>query len=350
MLTIITGSTEFIEVIVSTTDNINPTSDPVEFAFEPPSEGIPEPGDWGPGTWASTSSPYVARAQPGAAPFVLTDGIYQVFIRITDNPEVPIKSACMIRICGDSAEVSEEDQIRSLGGGSIQLWLSADSIVGVADGDPVAIWPDGSGLGHDATQAVLGLQPLYDANEFNGLPGVDFDGTRYFDLLTALGAFQGVSGATIIGFTELNAAGNERLINWSTSANAAASRAGVSVTRLGTAGFGPIGRQTDAGALANLESINSDIFDHTVWSVRIDFTNALAAAWQNGGPVISSQAFSTPGSTTNLTSLAATVGSAGGGATGFIGDLSEILVFASALSTADRRVVEDYLLAKYGLS
>lgn len=100
MLTIAADSVEYLEAVVSTSDNLDPTSDPVEFAFELPSDGNPEAGDWGAGSWKAGGPPYVARALVGAAPFDLADGVYQVWVRITDNPEVPVIPACMLRICG----------------------------------------------------------------------------------------------------------------------------------------------------------------------------------------------------------------------------------------------------------
>lgn len=56
------------------------------------------------------------------------------------------------------------------------LWLAADRITGLADGDPVGTWADLSGGAHDATQ-VGSARPLYKTGILNGLPGVLYDGT-----------------------------------------------------------------------------------------------------------------------------------------------------------------------------
>lgn len=57
-----------------------------------------------------------------------------------------------------------------------KLWLKADVLV-LSDGDPVATWPDSSGLGNDATQATSGNRPTFQTNEINtSLPVVRFDG------------------------------------------------------------------------------------------------------------------------------------------------------------------------------
>ncbi len=57
----------------------------------------------------------------------------------------------------------------------LDLWLRADLLTGLADGDPVAVWPDASGHGHDATQGTAAKRPRYETNRVNGLPAVFFD-------------------------------------------------------------------------------------------------------------------------------------------------------------------------------
>ena len=72
------------------------------------------------------------------------------------------------------------------------LWLDANQITGLNNGDPVATWSDMSGNGNDATQAVGANQPTYRTGRINGLPAVDFDGGN--DFLTANGAAPSFSG------------------------------------------------------------------------------------------------------------------------------------------------------------
>lgn len=54
------------------------------------------------------------------------------------------------------------------------LWLDAAQISGLSDGDPVTSWPDMSGLGNHAVEAVN--PPTYKTGIQNGLPIVRFDG------------------------------------------------------------------------------------------------------------------------------------------------------------------------------
>jgi len=55
------------------------------------------------------------------------------------------------------------------------LWLAADHITGLSDGDPITTWPDLSGNGNDFTQAGV-KRPSYETNQINRYPAAGFDG------------------------------------------------------------------------------------------------------------------------------------------------------------------------------
>lgn len=57
----------------------------------------------------------------------------------------------------------------------LQVWLEADEISGLSDGDPIATWADLSGNGHDFVQSGAdGTRPSYRTGVLNGLPTVRF--------------------------------------------------------------------------------------------------------------------------------------------------------------------------------
>jgi hypothetical protein len=60
------------------------------------------------------------------------------------------------------------------------LYLNSTLGLALADGAPVALWPDQSGNGHDGSQGTAGQQPTYRASgvhtSVNGSPLVQFDG------------------------------------------------------------------------------------------------------------------------------------------------------------------------------
>lgn len=80
----------------------DPTADPVSFAFIPDGGGQPGPGDWTGGTWATTTSTngtYSAQILIGpAAGLNLGPGNYGIWVRISDDPEVPVIEADSLRI------------------------------------------------------------------------------------------------------------------------------------------------------------------------------------------------------------------------------------------------------------
>jgi hypothetical protein len=98
-------STQYIEVPVTATTPAgaayNPTSDPVSFAFI--TTGQPGPGDWNSGTWTattSTSGTYLAQILigPENGGTNLGPGGYRIWVKVTDNPEVPVIEADTLRI------------------------------------------------------------------------------------------------------------------------------------------------------------------------------------------------------------------------------------------------------------
>ncbi len=59
---------------------------------------------------------------------------------------------------------------------NLELWVAADLELSLADGNPVALWPDQSGSGNDLVQGVGANQPLFRTGIINGLPVVRGDG------------------------------------------------------------------------------------------------------------------------------------------------------------------------------
>lgn len=62
---------------------------------------------------------------------------------------------------------------------NMKLWLKADAITGLADGDLVETWVDSSPNSRTVNQTTEALRPIYKTNAINGLPVVRFDGTRW---------------------------------------------------------------------------------------------------------------------------------------------------------------------------
>lgn len=226
------------------------------------------------------------------------------------------------------------------------LWLKADAITGLVDGNGVAAWLDASGNGKSVAQSTAGYRPLYKTNIINGLPAVLFDGGDDFlastsllsDLLAAGGA-----GTVYVVARSTAAAHDQTLFSDS----------------------GATTHLTVRHAAAELQAANDDgsadvtSKPHTLgtwalmlWQHHQDDRNGATAPtylyagvnafeWANLGEVAS-------GATT--AAVLANVLQVGRGAGYFEGYIAEVLFFPKSHAITERRHVWNYLAAKYALT
>ena len=91
-------ATQYVFVPVSVTKEglpYNPTGDTVVFAFMPTATQVPQLADWQSASWDTDTTnvlyPYSAKCLVGpAGAITLGIGTYIVYIKITDNPEIPV--------------------------------------------------------------------------------------------------------------------------------------------------------------------------------------------------------------------------------------------------------------------
>ena len=86
-------SREFVRVPVEATEDglpVNPTADDVSMAFLA-SGTEPEAADWQDAEWEVDGDTYYARCLVGPGGTIeLPNGKYVVWVRIIDNPEIPV--------------------------------------------------------------------------------------------------------------------------------------------------------------------------------------------------------------------------------------------------------------------
>jgi hypothetical protein len=91
-----------VQVTVKNPTTYNPTSDAVQFAFTPQTypETSPSSPYWVTGSWSTYPGPaYWAQALVGpSGGTALSVGTYQVWVKITDSPEVPVLQPCLLTI------------------------------------------------------------------------------------------------------------------------------------------------------------------------------------------------------------------------------------------------------------
>lgn len=231
---------------------------------------------------------------------------------------------------------------------NLQLWLEADAITGLSDGDPVSTWLDSSAAGNDVTQSGT-ARPTYKTNIINGLPVVRFDGVDdYMHVASALGI---TTASTVVVVVNI----------------ASSSRAGSAI-KIGDSGISnPDDDGWSLGVGANTHDAAGNevlgLYEQVAW---ID-TNA---AWGLGLVVVvmtvngsdpdfykdrvnlgfgTSSAPRSPGANTYIGGGAAPV--AGGGIARFWDDdIAEVLIYSRVLTPTERADIEDYLFAKYALA
>jgi hypothetical protein len=99
-------STQYVLVPVSATKagvSYNPTGDAVQFAFMPTATQVPGISDWVSGLWQTDASsllyPYLAQCLVGpAGTITLGLGTYYMYLKVTDNPEIPVLIAGQLQI------------------------------------------------------------------------------------------------------------------------------------------------------------------------------------------------------------------------------------------------------------
>ena len=81
----------------------NPTGDTVQFAFMPTPTQVPMTADWVSGSWSTNSAsvlyPYSAQCLIGpSGTTTLGIGTYQVYVKITDSPEIPVQIVGQLQV------------------------------------------------------------------------------------------------------------------------------------------------------------------------------------------------------------------------------------------------------------
>ncbi|MGH9121396.1 MAG: hypothetical protein ACRDYC_05550 [Acidimicrobiales bacterium] len=90
-------STQYVVVVVNALKDgvaYNPTGDPVAIAILPSNPATaPGSGDWKGATWETTPTAYnvLLLVGPSGGVLDLVQGVYDVWIRITDDPEIPVQ-------------------------------------------------------------------------------------------------------------------------------------------------------------------------------------------------------------------------------------------------------------------
>lgn len=228
----------------------------------------------------------------------------------------------------------------------LALWFKADALA-LNDGDAVTTWPDSSGNGYDLSQSTTAAKPTYKTAILNSLPVVRFDGGDVLNRDTTplplrthslFVVFRESSAVTSAGvFVMKPAAGDDYNRN-----------DGIALDTYNNVGYLVVSAGTPTQYLTYVGSTGA-----SPWGV---YTHVLSASsgvlYYNGAAGAADSTFST----LNVNSAGGFLvggrflGGAISAGTRLNGDVAEILLYNTTLSSDDRLLVERHLGAKYGIT
>ena len=260
----------------------------------------------------------------------------------------------------------------------LQLWLDAadpstlfDATSGgslvAADGG-VARWEDKSGNSRHATQSTGANRPVRKTAQKNNLDTILFDGSN--DSLSISGSnsslkFLHSTQNTIFCVVRCGTSANPnyRGAILDTTANGSSFGPGITLTyddrtsasRNDLLNFDLWNDSVLPDPYVGLEASNNTLTANTylALTLAIDPTTGTAANRIkhriNGGAAAGSNTFTGTLSTANSKG-SFTIGAIGDGTQPFSGNIGELILYNSALSNTDRALVENYLIAKWGIT
>lgn len=215
--------------------------------------------------------------------------------------------------------------------GTLLVWYTADFFLGLSDGDQVATWPDLSGNAWHATQTTSNKQPLYKTNILNSLPSLRFDGVDD-DLLIAAG----LNAADRLPFTLMVAVFEP-------------------VNLRGLFDSAPGQQDTFRFWEDNEVELHENSPDIAIEGVVGGCVITITAEYSGSNRQLTAHRSTTQisqdtGDTDPALFASARIGSINLGTAGwYSGDILELALWNSALSTADRETVIAYMETKYDL-
>lgn len=212
------------------------------------------------------------------------------------------------------------------------VWLKADAITGLVDGDPVNTWLDSSGLGNSAAKGAYNA-PTYETNELNGLPVVRFSAAGSQALRVTYTSSGIHAGSATFIMARMTGGTNARLVGsiyptnanwvlgWHNNGGDGWYAEGWVETMGGAAG-------TDWRQYTGITQAGGSSLFYKWGVLRMSNTNGIAGP--NGALALSG--YDGSGGTQELSD----------------GEIAEVIEFSPGISSGDREKVEGYLAWKWG--
>lgn len=198
------------------------------------------------------------------------------------------------------------------------LWLQADQLSGLVEGQLMSAWPDASGGGPTAIQATAAAQPRYRLGVLNGRPVVRFGGDDWLTIASVLGIT--LQPWSFVALWKANGTA-QALSTWAST--------GLVVTDL----------DDDVGISAGSALFNLNAHTFGAWHVLGGvFAGAGSALAVDGGTAVTGSAGS------GIPAGSLTIGAGAGGLSQWLdGDLFGLVIVRQALTAGDRQRLEGYM-------
>ncbi len=238
------------------------------------------------------------------------------------------------------------------GSDALELWLSANGnsysdggSTAASNNNSVQQWNDLSGNNHHAIETTNSEKPTYIANSVNGYAALDFDGNTERIAATGLTA---ASTATVFAVFSRDGSGggsNDGVIHASTSGNAFSTASGTKVIGMWVQTSNNVvwGRGVESDGTERSLSQVTALATNQFHIVSQDYDGSDITQYVNGSTAGSVSYDGTLQSWTDF-------GIGRQGNESLNGQIAEIIAYRTHLNTAQRRMVENYLAAKYDLS
>ena len=219
-----------------------------------------------------------------------------------------------------------------------RVWLDANTI-NVTDSEPVTSWPDISGNSADFIQGNASQQPLLITSGIGGLPTVSFDGVNDAIYSASLAEVE-TPNITYFAVYERDALAFDMIVNsqyegdgyfkWTSYSNA-------TDNRVISAQFSPGIKTVSFVPSAGPAFLSSHI---TPTNLKAYYQGTLAGT--------KTSAYVTP--TDHINIVLGNLSPTGFGKYDFGGDISEFILYNTAITDLQRILIENYLGAKYGMT
>jgi hypothetical protein len=221
------------------------------------------------------------------------------------------------------------------------LWLEADAITSLADGNDITTWTDGSGNTNDVSQPNASFKPIYKTNILNGFPAVRFNKTNGRIRKNGFTTFPTTAITEI--YVNINSESSDGILSYATGAN------NNDFLLFNSNNL----RIYRASNVVSGLSFNDNNFHIVNASWRS--SDGSAEIWKDG-----IQAYTTTGHQTGTSittggcfAIAGEQDAVDGiyqSSQAHFGDFTEVMVFNTYLNTAQHIIVTNYLAAKYNLT